>query len=183
MMGRAFIVVIAALAIAGQFTGSVVVSIWHRSNTASAVLVPKLLLWNASASAPRGLYLLRSAAPLAAGELVAVTPPQPLARWLASRSYLPIGVSLLKQIAALPGQTVCRKGNTVTIDGAVVARTLRQDHLGRLLPIWGGCRRLRADEVFLLNSVAASMDGRYFGPLPLAAVAAQAIPLWTEPTP
>jgi conjugative transfer signal peptidase TraF len=183
MMGRAFVVVIGALAIAGQLAGSAVISTWQHSTTASAVLVPKLLLWNASASAPRGLYLLRRAAPLEAGELVAVTPPQQLARWLASRSYLPVGVPLLKHIAALPGQTVCRKGNTVTIDGAVVARTLRQDHLDRLLPIWDGCRRLRAGEVFLLNSVADSMDGRYFGPLPLAAVAAQAIPLWTEPTP
>ena len=55
-------------------------------------------------------------------ELVAVLPPEPLAAFLAERSYLPRGVPMLKRVLALPGQTVCRNGLTITVDGIGLAR-------------------------------------------------------------
>ena len=67
-----------------------------------------LLIWNASASAPIGLYLVRKPEPLNLGDLVAVTPPDGLAAFLDKRSYLPRGVPLIKHVVALPGATVCR---------------------------------------------------------------------------
>ena len=55
------------------------------------------------------------------------------------------------------------------------------DHLGRTLPRWSGCRTLQPDEVFLMNPTAPdSLDGRYFGPLPLTSIVARAVPLWTD---
>ena len=154
--------------------------------TAAAVLalsasrcLPKLLLWNASASVPIGLYALRPEVALHTGELVAILPPTPLARYLAARGYLPNGVPLLKHILALPGQTVCRSGRVITIDGVAAGNALDRDHLGRSLPIWQGCRTLRAGEVFLLNpTVRGSFDGRYFGPLPAVSIIGRAEPLW-----
>ncbi len=141
----------------------------------------KLLLWNASASAARGLYLLRSPWPLRIGELVTVSPPPALADFLAARGYLPAAVPLLKHIAAL---TVCRIGRTVTISGTAAAIARDRDTKGRPLPSWQGCRTLRAGEVFLLNtSVRDSFDGRYFGPLPTTTIVARAVPIWTEPAP
>lgn len=141
--------------------------------------MPKLLIWNASASVPVGLYVLRPAIALRTGELVAVLPPTPLARYLSTRGYLPNGVPLLKHILALPGQTVCRIGRVVRMDGIVVASALDRDHLGRSLPIWQGCRTLRAGEVFLLNpNIHDSFDGRYFGPLSAAMIVGRAEPLW-----
>ena len=68
------------------------------------------LIWNASASVPIGLYAVHPAGTLQTGELLVVTPPEPLATFLDERRYLPKGVPLLKHIAALPGQTVCRTG-------------------------------------------------------------------------
>ena len=68
---------------------------------------PKLL-WNASASVPIGLYAVHRAGALHVGELLVVTPPEPLASFLDQRRYLPKGVPLLKRVVALPGQTVCR---------------------------------------------------------------------------
>ena len=50
-----------------------------------------MLLWNATPSAPIGLYAVRAAAPLQVGELVVVRPPPKLARWLADRRYLATG--------------------------------------------------------------------------------------------
>ena len=87
---------------------------------------------------------------------------------------------MLKHVAALPGQTVCRMGRTITIDEHAIAIARDRDHLGRALPTWKSCRTLRAGEVFLLNAdVPDSFDGRYFGPLPTAAITARAEPLWT----
>ncbi len=97
--------------------------------------VPKLI-WNASASVPIGLYAVQPAGALRTDELLVVTPPEPLATFLDERRYLPKGIPLLKHIAALPGQTVCRTGDTISIDGITVGAALDQDHLGRSLPVW-----------------------------------------------
>jgi len=137
------------------------------------------LIWNASASVPIGLYVVRPAAPLRLGELVAVTPPPTLAELFARRRYLPQGVPLLKHIAALPGQILCRKGVTVTVDGATLGRALPHDRLGRPLPTWRGCFAIPPGQVFLLNRRPPdSLDGRYFGALSVSAIIGRADPLW-----
>jgi conjugative transfer signal peptidase TraF len=143
---------------------------------------PTKLLWNASASVPIGLYAVRPAAgALHIAELVVVAPPEPLAGFLADRGYLPEGVPLLKHVLALPGQTVCRSADTITIDGAAVGQARKRDRRGRVLPDWQGCRRIAPGEVFLMNRGSAdSLDGRYFGALPTAAVAGRADPLWVH---
>src|SRR5208283_1825400 len=74
------------------------------------------LIWNATASTPTGLYVLRPVGQLRRLELVAVRPPEPIASYLADGGFLPKGVPLLKHLLALPGQTVCRAGDAVTID-------------------------------------------------------------------
>ena len=141
---------------------------------------PKLL-WNASASVPIGLYAVRRALPLRIGELVVVTPPQPLAQFFAARRYLPLGVPLVKHVLALPGQTVCRSGRAITVDRAVVGEALEHDRFGRALPDWQGCRALAPGEVFLMNTAPPdSLDGRYFGPLPLTTIVGRADPIWTR---
>ncbi len=179
MSGRMVILAIAVVAVVGQLASTPFGTSSSVNRSAPThTLLPKLLLWNASASAPRGLYLLRPATPLHIGELVAVAPPEPLARFAALRGYLPLGVPLLKHIAALEGQTVCRLAYTITIDGRPVATVRERDSRGRLLPRWQGCRALRAGEVFLLNSaIPDSFDGRYFGVLPANIVTARAEPL------
>ena len=141
--------------------------------------VPKLI-WNASASVPIGLYAVRRAPPLQVGELVVVKPPMPLARFLAARRYLPFDVPLIKHILALSGQTVCRIARTVTVDGAAMGEALERDRFGRTLPAWQGCRVLGPGEVFLMNRTPPdSLDGRYFGPLPMIAIVGRVDPIWT----
>ena len=141
---------------------------------------PKLL-WNASASVALGLSAVRPALPLYVGELVVVTPPKPLAQFFATRRYLPLGVPLVKHVLALPGQTVCRAGRAITVDGITVGEALEHDRFGRVLPDWQGCRSLVSGEVFLMNTVPPdSLDGRYFGPLPLTTVVGRADPIWTR---
>lgn len=145
--------------------------------------VPPTLLWNASASAPIGLYAVRPIRRLTPGEMVVIALPGPLARFAAERRYLPLGVPLIKPVAAVAGQTVCRSGLAVTIGAALAANARASDGRGRPLPVWRGCRRLGPSQMFVMNTaVPDSFDGRYFGPLSASAVLGQAWPLWTRPS-
>ena len=148
--------------------------------TAIAPTAPALV-WNASASVPMGLYRVQPAARSKVIDLVVVRPPEELARFLASNGYLPRGVPLLKRIAALSGQRVCRTGLEITVDDVPFGEALEHDRRGRPLPIWQGCQVLGPDQVFLLNPDRPdSLDGRYFGLLPLVSIMGQARPLWTD---
>lgn len=138
------------------------------------------IVWNATASSPIGLYAVHISAKLSVGDLVVVAPPQPVASFLADGGFLPRGVPLIKPILALPGQTVCRFGLIITLDGSTVGTARQYDRLGRPLPDWQGCRTMASDDVFLMNrNQAASLDGRYFGALPLSSIVGSAMPLWT----
>jgi conjugative transfer signal peptidase TraF len=142
---------------------------------------PPWLVWNASASAPIGLYAVAAIADVRTDDLVVVRPPKPLARFLADGGYLPLGLPLLKHVAALAGQSVCRIGLTIAVDDVAVGEARERDSRGRLLPAWQGCRVIGRGEVFLMNRQSAfSLDGRYFGSLPAASIVGRAIPLWTE---
>ena len=142
--------------------------------------MPTTLIWNTSASVPIGLYVVRSIDRLSVSDLVVGMPPKALDRFLIERRYLGIGVPLIKHVAAIAGQTVCRIGATIRIDGDVIAQARERDRLGRPLPVWRGCQTLDDGAVFLLNrDVPDSMDGRYFGPLSRATIVGRAVPLWT----
>ena len=137
------------------------------------------LIWNASASVPVGLYRLHSPFMPKVGELVAVLPPKGLGTYLAERHYLPRGAPILKHIAAVAGQRVCRTGTRITVDGNYLGDARSRDRLGRPLPVWAGCRLLSPGDVFLMNGdVPDSFDGRYFGPLPATTIIGRLSPLW-----
>ncbi|PBB17374.1 S26 family signal peptidase [Mesorhizobium sp. WSM4313] len=143
--------------------------------------MPPLLLWNASASAPLGLYAIRKMAVPAAGALAVVQPPETVARFAAERGYLPLGVPMLKHIKGLPGQDVCRVGRAIIVDGTAMGTARERDRKGRALPDWQGCRTIAAAEIFVMNrGVQDSLDGRYFGPFPASSIVGRAMPLWTD---
>jgi conjugative transfer signal peptidase TraF len=139
-----------------------------------------LLVWNASESAPIGLYHVQPAGMLFVTTLVVAIPPEPLATVLSQGGYLPRGVPLLKRIAALAGQSVCRDELIISVDSIVIGTARERDRGGRTLPVWQGCRTIADGEVFLMNwDEPASLDSRYFGPIPASAIIGRAEPLWT----
>jgi conjugative transfer signal peptidase TraF len=147
----------------------------------AVVEMPPLLLWNASASAPLGLYAIRKMAVPTAGALAVIEPPETVALFAARRGYLPLRVPMLKHIEGLPGQQVCRLGRVITVNGLAVGAALERDRKGRALPDWKGCRIIAAGETFVMNrKVADSLDGRYFGPFPASSIVGRALPLWTD---
>ncbi len=144
----------------------------------------KKLIWNASASAPIGLYRVQPVEQLDVTDLAIVMPPDELASFLDQRGYLPKGVPLLKRVLALSGTKVCRNGKAISAYDMVYGEARDRDSCGWPLPVWQGCITIEKGQAFFMNwDVPDSLDGRYFGALPLSAVIGRAVPLWTYDDP
>ena len=138
-----------------------------------------MLVWNASASAPTGLYSVDDAGGLARGDMVIARVPDAFRMLAARRHYLPANVPLVKRVAAAAGDEVCAAGARVTVNGRLAARRLDRDSAGRPMPQWSGCAQLGSAEYFLLMTDSpASFDGRYFGVTGAGDIVGKARLLW-----
>jgi conjugative transfer signal peptidase TraF len=131
---------------------------------ASAVFPPKpRLVWNASASAPIGLYAVTPGVAVELGDMVVARVPETHRRLAAERRYLPMNVPLVKRAAGIAGDEVCALGREIFVNGRRTAERRLEDGQGRPMPMWSGCIRLHGHQLFLLMDNPASFDGRYFG--------------------
>ena len=144
----------------------------------SAIAHPRpYLVWNASASAPIGLYRVVSGAP-ERGDFALIRIPKSIEKLAAMRGYPPAGVPLIKRVAAVAGDDVRAFDGHIIVNGGIVARQRRADRAGRSLPRWNECRELVRGEFFLLSDAPGSFDSRYFGPVTSARVIGRLAPLW-----
>lgn len=150
--------------------------------TLSVALPPApRLVWNASASAPIGLYSVSPGQDGRRGDMVIARVPIAVRALAASRRYIPANVPLVKHVGAVPGDTVCAIGSAITIDAKTVAIRRAVDAMRRPMPWWSGCYLLRQGELFLLSPAApASFDGRYFGISSSTDIVGTARPLWVR---
>lgn len=131
---------------------------------ASAALPPApRLVWNASASAPIGLYAVSPGAAVDTSDMVIARVPEPFRQLAAERRYLPMNVPLVKRVTAIGGDEICALGQEIFVNGRWTAERRLADGRGRPMPAWSGCIRLRGGQLFLLMDNPASFDGRYFG--------------------
>jgi conjugative transfer signal peptidase TraF len=137
------------------------------------------LVWNASASAPVGLYAVAPQASLTRGDMVIAWAPRAARMLAARRHYLPVNVPLVKRITAIAGDRVCAGGAVITIEGRRAATRLPRDAARRPMPRWRGCATLKRGQFLLLADAAASFDGRYFGPSSRADIVGRAAAIWT----
>lgn len=143
--------------------------------------LPPLLVWNATASSPIGLYRVSPARELRAGDMVIAWPPVAARELGAARRYLPRNVPLVKRVIAVGGSTVCAAGDAITVDGRLVARRRAADPSGRPMPWWRGCETLRRGDLFLLTpGVPEAFDGRYFGVTRRSLILGRAKLLWAR---
>ena len=138
------------------------------------------MLWNFTESVPLGLYDIAQSVP-AKGDFVALAPIGEVEATLVAYHILPKGRLLLKELAAVAGDTVCRVDKVVTVDGATVATAKERARDGRPLPAWSGCHVLRIGEVFVLARHPNSFDSRYLGPVGSSQIVGVARPLITLP--
>lgn len=139
-----------------------------------------VLVWNFTESVPLGLYSLKQGTP-ARGDLIAVQPAGDARTTLESYGALPAGRYLLKPLAGLAGDTVCRHGASVSINGKRAATARFQTSAGRHLPSWSGCQVLAENEILLLAPHPSSFDSRYFGPVTRPEIIGIADPIFTLP--
>ena len=139
------------------------------------------LVWNASASAPIGLYGVMPGAPVDAGDMVIAKVPDRWRMMAAKRRYIPANVPLVKRVAAVAGDEICALDSDIFINGAWAASRRIADARGRPMQWWSGCVRLRGRQLFLLMSDSpASFDGRYFGITDGGLVVGKARLLWAR---
>lgn len=123
-----------------------------------------LLVWNASASAPLGLYQVEPGRAPDVDDMVVAWTPRGFRGLAAERHYIPLNVPLVKRVAAIDHDIVCADGPHISINGRWVADRQTIDGKGRALPWWSGCRVLGDGELFLLmDENPKAFDGRYFG--------------------
>ncbi len=139
------------------------------------------LVWNASASAPLGLYAVSPGAPVDPGDMVIARVPDPWRMMAAQRRYIPANVPLVKRVAAVAGDEVCALGQEIFVNGKWVVERRVADAEGRPMKWWSGCVRLRGRQLFLLMPGSpASFDGRYFGVTEGGLVVGKARLLWAR---
>ena len=139
------------------------------------------LVWNASSSAPLGLWLVSPGSPVSPGMVVVARLPKPWRGFAAARRYLPVRVPLVKRVTASTGDEICAIGPEVFRNRKPLTRRLDRDGKGRVMPWWEGCRRLRSGEYFLLmTSNPKSFDGRYFGVTSASQIIGPARLIWAH---
>ena len=146
---------------------------------AAASFAPKrpVLVWNTSDSVPIGLYLVVST-PVRVGDFVVLHLSGTMRRLAYRRRYIAPNTPLLKRVAAMTSDRVCRRGSVVHIVGRRSIIALRFDRAGRRLPVWLGCQQLHNGQLLVLGTQAGSFDSRYFGPINRDQVVGAAIPIF-----
>ncbi len=83
-----------------------------------------VIVWNVSPSSPIGLYLLQNGGPKK-GDFVAIKLPEWVAHLAETRKYLPKSALLIKRVAAVQNDEVCRAGDEIFINTKRVAKALK----------------------------------------------------------
>jgi type IV secretory pathway protease TraF len=130
----------------------------------NAIQNPPIII-NETISMAKGAYIRTgNAQGVKRGDIIAMPMNAPARDYLGEKLGYPKDTMLIKRVAGLSGDVMCRHGIEVTINGQTI-HAARRDTSGILLPYWSGCHVLLPNEVFLLGDHASSFDSRYFGPV------------------
>jgi conjugative transfer signal peptidase TraF len=124
-----------------------------------------LAIINETPSMQKGLYIRTGdAQKLKRGEIVAMPMPKSAKDYLVGTLGYPADTLLIKRVAALPGDIVCRQSDTVTVAGKTLQANARDRH-DNALRDWQGCYKLTNERIFIQGDHSGSFDSRYFGPV------------------
>lgn len=144
-------------------------------------LTGRKLYANVSVSLPPGLYVCQ---PFAAqtrvwrGEIVQLLPPPRAQTTYATLApHEPRTAYWLKKVVANEGYAVCLHGDTVTLQGEVIAHRPLLTSMA-LAPV-EGCWLLGPDDIFVLGEHPRSFDNRYTGPWTRDTIQGTCEPVWT----
>lgn len=135
------------------------------------------IIFNYTHSEPYGFYQLKVLKPseYQRGMTVIFPVPGPFQALVFGRGWINKGTPLMKQIWGLAGDTVCITNKDATVNGRYLGPIKSVDYYGRPLPVLRGCFTVQKGYFFPAgNYIANSFDGRYFGPVPLSDIQAEA---------
>lgn len=141
--------------------------------------VTSRLTVNVTTSMPRGLYWLRPRGRLRCGDSVYLAVPTTIRPLVAARRYVPLNVSLLKRVVALPGDYVCTDNLRYVVGDQLLSVIASHDQAGRPLDAFSFCGTVPPGAAFVAAHGESSLDSRYFGPVSLNDLT-RALPLWTS---
>jgi conjugative transfer signal peptidase TraF len=123
------------------------------------------VIMNETPSMAKGVYVrLGEVADLKRGDIIAMPMNSAARNYLVNKLGYPKETMLIKRVAGLSGDLVCRQDNMITINKRTIF-TAQSDRRGNYLAAWNGCRVLSPNQVFVLGDHPASFDSRYFGPV------------------
>jgi type IV secretory pathway protease TraF len=137
---------------------------------AASALLPEIIqsppvIINETISMAKGVYVRTSDTQgLKRGDIIAMQMNRSARDYLGDQLGYPKDTMLIKRVAGLSGDFMCRHSIEVTINAQAVHAAAR-DTSGVFLPYWSGCHVLLPNEVFLLGDHPGSFDSRYFGPV------------------
>jgi conjugative transfer signal peptidase TraF len=120
---------------------------------------------NETVSMAKGVYVYTdNASAIKRKDIVALKMTIGANAYLVDELGYPKRTLLIKRVAGLSGDVICRHGMRVTVNAQTV-NAQSKDRFGNLLPVWDGCAVLLPNQVFLLGDHPSSFDSRYFGPV------------------
>ena len=130
------------------------------------------LLYNPSPSAPIGWYRLIQTDTYSVGDLVAAYLPEEAETLASERGYLPLGLPIIKTIAAIEGDRYCIRESRLEIDGNLNVTMHPLDSQGRAMPVMPErCEVIEDGYVLLISErINRSFDSRYFGQIPVDSI-------------
>ncbi len=164
---------------------------WNAFPDALAHMTPLGLIYNPTSSVPTGLYQAYQT-PLKHGVIVSFCmPASSIPNGWKKRGYL-LGnwkgtcendnVPVIKPIAALAGDRITLNSKGATVNGHLIpnSRPMTEDEKHRpLTPYPFGTYTVQPGQVwFISHYIPDSLDGRYFGPLPISVINAPIRRIW-----
>lgn len=158
------------------FIGLLIVSTLLLAQAAGMLsFVPKVLVWNGSASAPVGFYLKVSNEHLSPNDFVLVKTGNKLDP--ISELFPTKPTYLLKHIELLPGERYRVVGDVIMTERQVLKRQETSLNGIKLPRLEDGTYLVPPNYYFVANSPEKSYDSRYFGPVAKSDIAEKVVPV------
>jgi conjugative transfer signal peptidase TraF len=136
------------------------------------------MIYSATASMPRGFYLIVPIYNIKRYDIVEFKPPQAALLFAQKRKWIPASGLMIKYIFAIPGDTVCVRNNVVLINHKKIGRVYDSYADGRPLPQIHICNKLNLGQYFVMSTKSErSFDSRYFGVITLNNILGIVLPI------
>lgn len=136
------------------------------------------IIYSATASMPKGFYLVIPSSNIKYNDIVEFTPPNYIIDFVKDLHWLPQSNTLIKYVFAISGDHVCVRDHAIWINHKLIGKVYIEYKAKKPLPQTQICSKLENNEYLLLSTKQErSFDGRYFGITTIDNIKGKAIPI------